>query len=133
MPNQFTPRPSDIPRPADDDLILTIMDMLLNQKQSVLDIANWLRFTSGYNYGKTYAYRLIKDTKNEIASIWEETAKNTVQNACATLYKQLSDAEKRNDFRLAFDIQKEINKITDLYKGLDDDDNFSIVVTKWGK
>jgi hypothetical protein len=133
MANQYTPRPSDIPRPDEDDLQLTIMNMMLNEKQSVLDVVNWLRYTSGYNYGKTYAYQLVKDTNDEVSRVWNETAKNTVENASASLHKDRAEAIKRGDFRLAFDILKEINKITQLYKENIDISGEVVIRTAWGK
>jgi hypothetical protein len=134
MPNnKFTPRPSEIPRLPEEEVQTILIDMYLNEKQSPLDLVNWLRFTSGYNYGKTFAYQLVKEAVDEVANVWKETARNTVENAQSTLYKQLADAQKRGDHRLAFDIQKEINKITQLYKGNDDDGEAPTFIIKWGK
>lgn len=129
----FTPRPSDVPRPSDEELQSTLLNMLLNEKQSTLDCVNWLRFISGYNYGRTYAYQLVKEANDEIANVWKETSKNTVENAQSTLFKQLADANKRGDHRLALDIQKEINKITQLYKDGGDDGEAPTFIIKWGK
>lgn len=131
--NQFTPRPSDIPRLTEEELETVLIEMLLNQKQSTLDCVNWLRYTSGYNYGKTWAYQAVKNANDEISKIWNETNRNTVENAQSTLFKQLADANKRGDYRLAFDIQKEINKITQLYKENIDVNIEHTIVTKWGK
>ena len=133
MNDKFKPRPSDIPRLSEDEINDVLIDKLLNDKQSVIDLVNWLRFTSGYNYGKTFAYSLVKEAKDTIANIWKETSKNTVENAQSTLFKQLADAEKRGDHRLAFDIQKEINKITQLYKENIDVNVEHTIITKWGK
>jgi len=70
MPTPFTPRPSEIPRPSTksekEELQATLVEMLLNDKQSTLDCVMWLMYQSGYNYGSTYAYEIVKEANDTV-------------------------------------------------------------------
>ena len=133
----MNPRPSliDRPNPHSDEyevMIDSIVEMILVNKMTTNEISKWLRFESGYNYGRTQSYAIAKAAFDVIASIHTETRRNTVENAFSELTEQLQDAKKSGNTRLMLDIQKEINKITGLYKENVDIDINHTIITKWG-
>ena len=131
--NQYNaPRKPEIERLDRDDIIQVILDKRLTEKLTDFSIMKWLCYESGYNYGTTYAYQLIKDTNDYVRELNKTLAKHTLDDCLSELYADRQAAISRGDNRLAFDILKEIDKIAGHYKEkieINQDVTFKV---KWG-
>ena len=131
--NQFNaPRKPDIPRLTTEDILQVIYDMKYNQKIPDTKVLNWLMFDSGYNYGNTYAHQLLKDTNEYRKELLDGLNTHDLKDCLRELEAQKQDAKERNDNRLVFDIQKEINKVAGHYKERIEINGDMTFKVKWG-
>jgi len=131
--NQYnSERKPDIPRLTKDEIMDVIYDMKIKDKHTDPFIENWLMNESGYNYGRTYAYELIKDTNTYIRTLRNRLNTHTLDDVLSDLEAQKQAANERGEHRLVFDIQKEINKVAGHYKGKEDSGDDIIFTVKLG-
>lgn len=131
--NQYNaPRQPDKDRLPTDELLQVLFTMKVEQRMSDTNLAKWLMTDSGYNYGRTYAYSLIKDTNSLVREYRRGLNTFTLEDVLSDLDEQKQGAIERGDNRLAFDIQKEINKVSGHYKERIEVNGDMTFKVKWG-
>jgi len=68
-----------------------------------------------YEYKQTYAYQLIKEARETIREIWAQQDEGSLEEAIGQMEQMAEDAKKQKNYKLAFDIRKELSKIQGHY------------------
>jgi predicted S18 family serine protease len=68
-----------------------------------------------YGIGNVRAYDLIKMARERIGEAYEKADENIFEDALNTLESMKEGAHSRKEYKLAFEIQKELNKVKELY------------------
>lgn len=119
-------------RPDKDTLIQEIVKKMHKEGATKLDIIEWLTDEDGYDYAEDTAKKILRECADYIKDIYRDTAAHTVDDQLMALNQDRQAALKRGDYRLAFDILKEIDKIAGLYKERIDINHEVTFKTKWG-
>jgi hypothetical protein len=96
-----------------EELVQTLVKWRLEKKLSTHTLLKVCMEQFGYK--QSYAYELVKEAREHIAQVYKDCAVNAYEESVAELEEQLESAKRSNDKKLLLDIQKELNKIKQLY------------------
>ena len=121
-------------RPDKDSLIQIITRKMLKEHLTKVDIMDWLQDPEIWEkpYPKSSATSIMRECQEYITEIYRDTAAHTLDDMLTALNQDRQAALKRGDYRLAFDILKEIDKITGKYREVIDINHEVTFKTKWG-
>ena len=68
-----------------------------------------------YGLSKQRCYTLIKQARIKAGELYNNTVENVFEDAIIKLENMLENAKSKNDGKLMLDIQKELNKVHQLY------------------
>ena len=121
-------------RPDKQDLIQMIVKKMFKENLNKLDIIEWLEDVEIWNkpYPNSSAKSILKEADEYIRELQKDVAMHTIDDVLTSLTMKMMAAEKRGEHRLAFDIQKEIDKVAGFYKERIDINHEITFKTKWG-
>lgn len=96
-----------------DETIKEIIKMRFEEFKSVSSIAEVLM--EKYGLSKQRCYTLIKQARIKAGELYNNTVENVFEDAIIKLENMLENAKNKNDGKLMLDIQKELNKVHQLY------------------
>lgn len=96
-----------------EDIINAIIKMRTQEMATTKTILDFLMNDIGY--GQTYSYLLIKESRKLISDIYNRDNKVRIEEAIAQLETMMERAYQRKDYKLAYNIRQELNKVTDVY------------------
>lgn len=105
-------RKSD-PKYKKPDLIREVVEMF-SSGQSQYEIINWLK-TEG-ECSISYCYEILRESKPFVIDTLKDISRERLEMTINELEKLKTEAKLQGDRRLALEYQKEINKISGLYK-----------------
>lgn len=94
------------------DIVQEIVDRKTNQLQSTKTILEWLTKEKGYKL--TMAYKYYKEAQQKIESYFDKSNEYALAEAMAQLEAQQQTAKENKNYKLAFTIRQEMNKIRGL-------------------
>ncbi len=95
------------------DIVEELIKLRLEQNWSTHSLVEYTK--EKYGYKQTYAYEIIKDVRDYMASLQKDWAFNALEQQLTELENQLERAKQFNERKLILDITKEINKLKGLY------------------
>jgi hypothetical protein len=96
-----------------EELITSIIDMRLNKSASVRFILEFLM--KDLNYSKSQAYQYIKWAREEITETYKQNNEAAVEESVGQLEDAMQWARTNKNFKLWFELRKELNKIRGNY------------------
>lgn len=96
-----------------EELITAIIDMRLNKSASVRFILEFLM--KDLNYSKSQAYQYIKWAREEITETYKQNNEAAVEESVGQLEDAMQWARTNKNFKLWFELRKELNKIRGNY------------------
>jgi nucleoid DNA-binding protein len=96
-----------------EDIIEELVKMRIEDMASNKSLLNHI-YTK-YGYKQTYAYELIKEAREKIREIWKENDEASLNEAIGQMEQMAEDAKKGKNYKLAFEIRKELSKIQGHY------------------
>lgn len=96
-----------------EDIIDELVKMRVNDMASNKTMLNHIY--SKYGYKQTYAYQLIKAAREKIREIWQQDNSSSLEEAIAQMEEMAEDAKKAKNYKLAFELRKEMSKIQGHY------------------
>jgi cysteinyl-tRNA synthetase len=96
-----------------EDLIDQIVKMRIDKMCSTKTILEFLQKEIGYK--QTYSYELLKDARKKIVEIYSQQNNSSLEEAIGQMENMAEDAKKQKNYKLAFDIRKELSKIQGHY------------------
>lgn len=96
-----------------EDIINAIITMRTERMATTKTILDFLMNDIGY--GQTYAYQLIKESREKIIEIYDSNNVNKIEESIGQLETMLERSYARGDYKLSYNIRQEINKLLGLY------------------
>ena len=96
-----------------EDMIDELVKMRINDMASNKTMLNHIY--EKYGYKQTYAYQLIKEAREKIREIWKQDNETSLQEAIGQMEQMAEDAKKQKNYKLAFEVRKELSKIQGHY------------------
>lgn len=96
-----------------DKTIEEIINLRYKEFASIITIVEVLE--KKYKLSRARCYELIKEARERIGEAYEKADANIYEDALNTLDSMKEQAVKRKEHKLAFEIQKELNKLKELY------------------
>jgi Ser-tRNA(Ala) deacylase AlaX len=94
-------------------LINTLVDMRLKQMSSV---KTCLEYLASLGYKQTYSYVLLKEAKTKIKEYYADSHIDSLEESIGQMEELAADAKKKGQYKLAFEVRKELNNILGLGK-----------------
>jgi cysteinyl-tRNA synthetase len=66
-------------------------------------------------YGQTYSYEILKEARQQIQNYYKDLNSASLEEAIGQLEEMAEDAKRKRNYKLAFDIRKELSKIQGHY------------------
>jgi len=95
-----------------EELIQEVFDMKIKKKKS---FNTCLEYIKSKGYKQTASYAIMNEVAKRILELYKENNKNVLEKVVIEMEQDLEDANNREDYKLALDIRKEINKLLGLY------------------
>ena len=96
-----------------EDIINAIVKMRTENMATTKTILDFLMID--LEYGQSYAYELIKESKDLIIELYNQDNKSRVEESIGQLETMLERSYLRGDYKLSYNIRQELNKMTGLY------------------
>lgn len=96
-----------------EDLINEIVDRRINKMESTKTILKWLMTDVGY--GQTYSYELLKEARKTIVELYQSQNESSLEEAIGQLENMAEEAKSQRNYKLAFEVRKELSKIMGHY------------------
>jgi activator of 2-hydroxyglutaryl-CoA dehydratase len=96
-----------------EDLIDAVVKMRVEKMASNKTILEFLKNEIGYK--QTYAYEILKEAREKIREIYKLENTAHLEEAIGQLEEMAEDAKKSKNYKLAFEIRKELSKISGHY------------------
>lgn len=97
-----------------EDIIDSIVKMRVERMASTKTIIK--DFLMGeLGYGQTYAYELLKEARSKIVEYYKESNTASIEEAICQLEEMAEHAKANKNYKLAFEVRKEISKIQGHY------------------
>lgn len=96
-----------------EDIVNAIVKMRTEQMATTKTILDFLMNDIGY--GQTYSYELIKESRTKIIELYNKGNIARVEESIAQLENMMERAYQKKDYKLAYNIRQEINKLTGAY------------------
>lgn len=98
-----------------EDLIDAVVKMRIEKMASTKTIIkDFLMGECGYK--QAYAYELLREARKKIVEYYKSNNEASVEEAIGQLEEMAEDAKQSKNYKLAFEIRKELNKIVGAYK-----------------
>lgn len=98
-----------------EDLIDAVVKMRIEKMASTKTIIKG--FLMGEcGYGQAYAYELLREARKKIVEYYQVSNESAVEEAIGQLEGMAEDAKQSKNYKLAFEIRKELNKIIGAYQ-----------------
>jgi len=94
-------------------VIEEIISLRCKHAYSSTSLVQYLKTT--YNLQQSRAYELIRDARLQMGEIYEEVNKDSLKDSILFMENLRQDALKSGNKKLALEIQKELNKVNQLY------------------
>ena len=96
-----------------EDIIDELVKMRVNDMASNKTMLNHIY--DKYGYKQTYAYQLIKEAREKIREIWAQDNETSLHEAIGQMEQMAEEAKKQKNYKLAFELRKEMSKIQGHY------------------
>lgn len=97
-----------------EEVVNLVVKMRLEDMCSTKTILDYLM--NDLKYGQTMAYNILKAARQQISDYYRELNTSSLEEAIGQMENLSEDAKKRKDYKLAFEIRKEMSKIQGHYK-----------------
>lgn len=98
-----------------EDLIDAVVKMRIEKMASTKTIIkDFLMGECGY--GQAYAYELLREARKKIVEYYQVSSESAIEEAIGQLEEMAEDAKGSKNYKLAFEIRKELNKIVGAYQ-----------------
>jgi hypothetical protein len=94
-------------------VIEEIIDLRVRRAFSSTSLVEYLKDT--YDINQSRAYELIRDARIKMGEIYNEVNTNALEDSILLMENMLQGAIGRGETKMALDIQKELNKVQQLY------------------
>ena len=96
-----------------EELINSVIKMRLENMASTKTILSFLM--TELEYGQTYSYEILKEARQQIQNYYKDLNSASLEEAIGQLEEMAEDAKRKKNYKLAFDIRKELSKIQGHY------------------
>jgi hypothetical protein len=97
-----------------EDIIDSVVKMRIEKMASTKTIIkDYLMGQLGY--GQTYAYELLKEARVQIKQYYDASNEASLEEAIGQMEEMAEDAKGNRNYKLAFEIRKELSKIQGHY------------------
>lgn len=96
-----------------EDIINAIIKMRIEEMATTKTIIDFLM--NDLHYGQTYAYELVKDSREKIKKLYDTNNIAVLEEALAHLEEMLEAAKREKNRKMQLEVRKEINKLLGLY------------------
>jgi len=96
-----------------EDLIDKVVKMRIEQMCSTKTILQYLMNEIGYK--QTYSYEILREARSKIRELYNQENSASLEEAIGQLEQMAEDAKKGRNYKLAFEIRKELSKIVGHY------------------
>jgi ribosomal protein S7 len=96
-----------------EDIINAIIKMRVEEMATTKTIIDFLM--NDLHYGQTYAYELVKDSREKIKKLYDTNNIAVLEEALAHLEEMLEMAKREKNRKMQLEVRKEINKLLGLY------------------
>ena len=96
-----------------EELINSVIKMRLENMASTKTILSFLM--TELEYGQTYSYEILKEARQQIQNYYKDLNSASLEEAIGQLEEMAEDAKRKRNYKLAFDIRKELSKIQGHY------------------
>ena len=96
-----------------EEIIDAIVDMKLNKSASTKFILSFLQTELGYSQSQSYEY--LKWARESIAETYNDKNEGAVEEAIGELESVMQYARTNKNYKLWFEVRKELNKIRGIY------------------
>lgn len=97
-----------------EELITKVVKMRLEDMASTKTILDHLM--NDLKYKQANAYNILREARQQIINYYKEMNTSSLEEAIGQMENLSEDAKKRKDYKLAFEIRKELSKIQGHYK-----------------
>jgi hypothetical protein len=98
-----------------DDLIDAVVKMRIEKMCSTKTIIkDFLMGECGY--GQAYAYEILREARKKIVEYYKVSNESAIEEAVGQLEEMAENAKNSKNYKLAFEIRKELNKIIGAYE-----------------
>ena len=94
-------------------VIEEIIDLRVRMAYSSTSLVQYLKDT--YDINQSRAYELIRESRIKMGEIYNEVNTNALEDSILLMENMLQGAIGRGEVKIALDIQKELNKVQQLY------------------
>jgi hypothetical protein len=96
-----------------EELVQMVIKMRLEHMAATKTCLDFLMNTLGY--GQTYSYEVLRDARLQIKEYYKDMNQSSLEEALGQLEELAEDAKKKKDYKLAFEVRKDISKLQGLY------------------
>ncbi len=97
-----------------EDIIDSIVKMRIEKMASTKTIIkDYLMGQLGY--GQSYSYDLLREARKNIKQYYDQSNEASLEEAIGQMEEMAEDAKTNKNYKLAFEIRKELSKIQGLY------------------
>jgi ribosomal protein S7 len=94
-----------------------IEDIVVQRYTNMMSTLNLVAYIKKeYGFKQSRAYELVREARMEVAEYHRKTNENVLEDAINKMETMFQDAIEANNNKLAIDIQKELNKVQQLYQ-----------------
>ena len=117
-----------------EDAVKAILKKMKEEHLDKVAIIEWLTDADIWDspYAESTARAYIKDADEYITDLYRDMACFTLNDCLTAMSQDRQAALKAGNYTLAFNIQREINKVAGLYKERIDINHEVTFKTKWG-
>jgi hypothetical protein len=97
------------------DIIDAVVKMRIEKMASTKTIIS--EFLMGQlGYGQTYSYEILKEARKEIIRLYDASNEASLEEAIGQLEELAEGARQSKNYKLAFEVRKELSKVMGHYK-----------------
>lgn len=98
-----------------EDLVDAVVKMRTQEMASTKTIIrDFLMDQCGY--GQAYAYEIFREARAKIVEYYKESSTGAIEESIGIMEEMAEDAKRKKNYKLAFEIRKELHKISGLYQ-----------------
>lgn len=96
-----------------EEIIDEVVKLRLKEMRSTKEILDYIM--KKWGYGQTFAYDILRNAQQKIKEHYQELNNSSLEEAIGQLENMASEAKNSRNYKLAFEIRKELSKIQGHY------------------
>ena len=96
-----------------EKIVEDVVKLRLKDWRSTKEILDYIM--TKYGYGQTFAYNILREAQVRIKEHYQQLNESSLEEAVGQLESMASEAKNARNYKLAFEIRKELSKIQGHY------------------